>query len=239
MDVRETTTMSRYEELAETLRKKIISGVYPRGSKIPSEAQLMADTSLSRSTVRRALDVLVEENLLTKERGKGTFVPDTPAIDAERTRFTSFTTEMARRGAAVSTSVVDIIRTSAPTAVADFLGTGDAMVPTVVRMRYLDGKPLCLETIHLDPACGDLEDADWTGSLHMLLRERCQRVPGGGHKTFEVCFATQREAFLLGVERGTALMLVTDFALDLAGAPLYASKRVMRTDQVKYTEAIG
>lgn len=239
MDVRETTTMSRYEELAETLRQKIISGVYPRGSKIPSETQLMADTSLSRSTVRRALDVLVEENLLVKARGKGTFVPDTPAIDAERTRFTSFTTEMARRGAAVSTSVVDITRTSAPAAVADFLGTGDTAVPTIVRMRYLDGKPLCLETIHLDPACAELDDADWTGSLHALLRERCQRVPGGGHKTFEVCFATQREAFLLDVERGTALMLVTDFALDLAGEPLYASKRVMRTDQVKYTEAIG
>lgn len=239
MDVRETTTVSRYEELAETLRQKIVSGVYPRGARIPSEAQLMADTGLSRSTVRRALEVLVEEGLLEKARGKGTFVPDTPALDAERTRFTSFTAEMAKRGAAVTTRVVDITRTSVPGAVANFLGTGGSAVPTVVRMRYLDGEPLCLETIHLDPACAELADADWTGSLHTLLRERCHRAPGGGHKTFEVCFATQREAFLLDVERDAALMLVTDFALDLAGEPLYVSKRVMRTDRVKYTEAIG
>ena len=109
----------------------------------------------------------------------------------------------------------------------------------LVRLRYLDDAPLCLETTYLPPSFGALIDRDINGSLYATLRQEFHRAPAQGHKTFEVCYASQNEAFLLNVERGQALILITDYVYDTDGRPLHVSKRIQRTDRAKYTEPIG
>ena len=84
-----------------------------------------------------------------------------------------------------------------------------------------------------------LIDRDINGSLYATLRQEFHRAPAQGHKTFEVCYASQNEAFLLNVERGQALILITDYVYDTDGRPLHVSKRIQRTDRAKYTEPIG
>ena len=240
MNVRESTARPLYDELARILRERILTGSYPPGSKIPSESELMENTGLSRSTVRHALDVRVDEGLLIKRRGQGAFVTDFPAIDAPRPAFTSFTAEMEKRGHAVTTRTVDAGPAAAPHGVAAFLETdGAAELTWIMRLRYVDGEPVCLESTYLPAAFADIVEADLSRSLHAILREVYRRAPARGHKTFEVCLATQNEAFLLDVEKGSPLMLVTDFVCDGDARPLYVSKRVMRTDRAKYIEPIG
>ena len=109
----------------------------------------------------------------------------------------------------------------------------------LVRLRYLDDVPLCLETTYLPPSFEALIDRDINGSLYATLRQEFHRAPAQGHKTFEVCYASQNEAFLLNVERGQALILITDYVYDTDGRPLHVSKRIQRTDRAKYTEPIG
>lgn len=240
MNIRETTTHPLYDELAATLRENILTGVYPPGSKIPSESELMEDTGLSRSTVRRALEVLVEEGLLAKKRGRGAFVTGDPVVDTKRTAFTSFAAEMAKQGHEVATRTVDAGLSAATDGVTAFFGIpADEQLVKIMRLRYVDGEPFCLETSYFGTDLAELIDTDLTGSLHRALREVFHREPARGHKTFEVCFATQNEAFLLDVPKMTPLMLVTDYVCGADGAPLYASKRVMRTDRAKYREPIG
>ena len=77
MNIRTSNAGTLYCQLAEDLQGKIIDGVYPCGSKLPSESELMADTGFSRSTVRHALEVLVDEGLVVKKRGRGVFVSAT------------------------------------------------------------------------------------------------------------------------------------------------------------------
>ena len=69
--------LAQYERLAGTLRDRIAAGIYARGDKLPSEMELMDESGLSRSTVRHALKVLVDEGLVRTERGRGAFVADT------------------------------------------------------------------------------------------------------------------------------------------------------------------
>lgn len=63
-----------YLQLAEELRNRIRSGVYAPGAVVPSESRLVQETGLGRNTVRAAIDVLVGEGLVTKQRGRGTVV---------------------------------------------------------------------------------------------------------------------------------------------------------------------
>ena len=61
-------------QLAEALQGSIIQGHYPVGEAIPSERLLMEEFEVSRTTVRRAIEILVDSGLLTRRAGAGTFV---------------------------------------------------------------------------------------------------------------------------------------------------------------------
>jgi GntR family transcriptional regulator len=68
----------RYLQLANVLRQRIDEGAYQRGSRIPSEVTLVQETGFARDTVRKAINLLVEENRLYIVRGLGTFVGPRP-----------------------------------------------------------------------------------------------------------------------------------------------------------------
>ncbi len=63
-----------YQQLADILRQRITDGTYAPGQKIPPLLDLQAEFSLSSMTVRRAVGVLVTEELLVRVPGRGTFV---------------------------------------------------------------------------------------------------------------------------------------------------------------------
>lgn len=232
--------LTQYERLAGILRDRIASGTYARGDKLPSEMELMDESGLSRSTVRHALKVLADEGLVRTERGRGAFVADTPALHENNLVFSSYTAQVQDQGMKPTTRTVDSGFAKAAGNVAKFFDvTVGSKLVKLVRLRYLDDAPLCLETIYLPPSFEALIDRDINGSLYAKLRQEFHRAPAQGHKTFEVCYASQNEAFLLNVERGQALILITDYVYDTDGRPLHVSKRIQRTDRAKYTEPIG
>ena len=63
-----------YEQIAQTIRRQILDGDLTAGSRIPSESILCEQFSVTRGTVRRALQVLISEGYLRSYQGKGTFV---------------------------------------------------------------------------------------------------------------------------------------------------------------------
>ncbi len=63
-----------YLQLADILRQRIADGTYRPGAKIPPLLDLQAEFSLSSMTVRRGIGVLVDEGLLVRVPGRGTFV---------------------------------------------------------------------------------------------------------------------------------------------------------------------
>ena len=66
----------KYTKLRDRLRKDIVSGRYATGDRLPSETELCARYKLSNNTIREAVLSLVNEGLVSRIRGKGTFVAD-------------------------------------------------------------------------------------------------------------------------------------------------------------------
>lgn len=60
---------SRYLEIAEALRRSILSGEYPVGARLPSESDLAARWSVSRGTVRQAVGLLASDGLIGSRQG--------------------------------------------------------------------------------------------------------------------------------------------------------------------------
>src|ERR1700749_2504208 len=72
----------RYLQIARTLRKEIVDGVYPVGSQLPTEHQLCERFSVSRYTVREALRRLRDDNLVASRPPAGTLVVPRPSSDS-------------------------------------------------------------------------------------------------------------------------------------------------------------
>ena len=72
------SSVPRYLQIADLLRKRIARGVWKNGEKVPSLEALMGEFGVARVTVRQAIDVLAREGLVLPQRGKGTFVTGTP-----------------------------------------------------------------------------------------------------------------------------------------------------------------
>lgn len=68
----------QYRKLYELLRKHILEGIYEEGSLLPSENELCVSYSITRPTVRQALDSLVKDGLIIKKQGKGSIVRKPP-----------------------------------------------------------------------------------------------------------------------------------------------------------------
>lgn len=73
-EVDKQSTVPLYRQLAGTIEKAVRQGQYPEGSKIPSETELMETYEVSRVTVRQAMRVLLDQHIITRRQGMGTFV---------------------------------------------------------------------------------------------------------------------------------------------------------------------
>src|SRR5215216_8143548 len=85
-----------YRRLHDALRGAIESSVLKPQDALPPERELASDFSVSRITVRKALDALVADGLLIRKQGAGTFVAG--RVEKQFAKLTSFSEDMAARG---------------------------------------------------------------------------------------------------------------------------------------------
>src|SRR3954469_23435342 len=81
--------LPRYQQVHGDLMHRIATGEWLPGEPIPTEAQLSSAYEVSTGTLRKAVDLLVAEGVLTRSQGKGTFVRR-PQIDSSMLRFFRF-----------------------------------------------------------------------------------------------------------------------------------------------------
>src|ERR1700694_5765560 len=83
-------------QIRNQLRKKIAEGVYNVGDALPPERELVEIYQVSRMTIRQAILALVNEGILVRRKGIGTFVAS-PKTEQALNSLTSFTQDMAQR----------------------------------------------------------------------------------------------------------------------------------------------
>ncbi len=89
--------VSAYIQLMNHFSEAIAQGKYKPGDKLPSESAMCRDFGVSRTTVRQALQIMAQQDLIFSVHGRGTFVK-TPAISNELTKITSFSQVLQQKG---------------------------------------------------------------------------------------------------------------------------------------------
>jgi GntR family transcriptional regulator len=220
----------RYYEIEQTLRARI--AVLDPDSPLPSDAQLCEEFGVSRMTARNAVQRLVQEGLVYRLPGKGTYVAESGA-HREASNLTNFTKEMRRRGRTPSSRLLEReLRAAGELELRRLQLDEGAEVVSVRRIRLADGEPVAIEHAVLRPEAADavLEADLESGSLHEALVAG-GLVPTRGHAIIGSEPAEPEEATLLDVPSGWPLLVERRVIVDQEGRPLeltesrYASGR--------------
>lgn len=198
---------AKYVVVREYLLALIADGL-SAGDPLPSERELCEHFSVSRMTVRQAVDTLVSDGAVERHQGRGTFVaPD--KLDLQ-VRLTSFSEEMRRRG--MRPGAVFLVAQTAPAtpAVATRLELEpEAPVHHLRRLLTADSVPMALEETWIPASLvPELLSHDLPTSVYEALTE-AGVAPEWGEDVLEARAVTSEEATLLGVpERAPALDIV-------------------------------
>ena len=210
-----------YHQLAGQLVTAIEDGTLAKGSFLDNEIDLAARWQVSRPTVRRAIQDLVDNGMLVRRRGVGTQV----VSDQVRRPFklSSLFEDLLASGRQPVTKVLVLDSVAADAQVAEALGVGEgSAVVHIERRRSVGSQPLAIMRNWLAPALAGsitVDDLEHRG-LYSLLRERGVR-PHSAVQTLGAAAATASDAAALGLS---------------AGAPLVTMRRVMHDDSGRPVE---
>jgi GntR family transcriptional regulator len=228
-----------YHQLKELLRREILAGRWS-GESFPTELELCRQFCLSRSTVRQALEPLVQEGLLRRKPGKGT-VAAQPKIERNLSRYHSFTQDMEAQGRSVTVRVLEVETVPAQPGLARALALDpEAPVLHVTRVRLVDQEPLVLETRLLPlqrfPGIADVHLAQ-PRFLQTAL-DHCGVRVATEERYFEPGLAGPFEARVLGVRPGSPVLVMERLYRDGSGTPVTMSRWTVRGDRCRYLLSI-
>ncbi|MDR0887062.1 MAG: trehalose operon repressor [Clostridiales Family XIII bacterium] len=133
--------MTRYEEVYYLIASRIVQGTYPEGSILPSEAQMLDEFQVSRHTVRKALDMLMENAYILKRQGKGSLVLGRERLIFPISGLTSYKELQEIQGFESATKVVSLERKKINAEVAAYTGFNEGDTAWfVLRARLIDGE---------------------------------------------------------------------------------------------------
>ncbi|WP_197068499.1 GntR family transcriptional regulator [Photobacterium gaetbulicola] len=134
-----------YRQIADAIKEKIQSGEYKPGEALPTEAQLREAFSVSRVTVRQALKLLVEQNVLESIQGSGTYVKENK-VNYDMYEYSSFYEKLSHLDVKTHSEILAFEITTPAPAIAEALEIEETdRIFYVKRVRFIDENPVTLE----------------------------------------------------------------------------------------------
>ena len=226
-----------HAQIAEVLRTKIQNDEFKDRENLPSERELAEQYTVSRMTVRQALQKLRHEGLIYHERGVGTFV-NNRKIDVHTRNLNGFSEEMISLGLMPSSRILVFRREPASDEVKHDLRLGaGAEVVYLERLRIADDEPMAFEKTYL-PAYlfPKLEEFDLTkSSLYQVLTQSYDLRMRHAEEVLEAAAATKRIAEQLGIRIGAPVLVVHRVVFSESNQPVESAHTIYRADRYRAT----
>ncbi len=210
-----------YVRLRDTLAARIANGEWTSEQALPSEAKLAKEFGLSVGTVRKGVDGLVQEGLLERRQGSGTFVR-APSFDATLFRFFQLRQMDGSQLSIPSSHLILRSRANAPDEAATALGTSEAI--KIVRLRSLSDEPVLFEEIYIPARLfagfEELPEATFGPLLYPLYFERFGVLVNRATDELGFGRAAAAVATQLRLSEGDPLAVIRRTAFDIEDKPI-------------------
>jgi len=235
-DLVQTSSQPLYQLLQRALREAINHHLYGPDEALPAERVLAADLNISRITVRKAIDGLVEEGLLVRRPGSGNFI--NTRIEKNFAKLTSFSEDMRSRGRTPrSVWLKKSEGTVTPEEALRLRLSPGAPVYRYHRIRFADEVPMCVEyaTIVAD-ALPSLESVDV--SMYEALEASGHR-PVRALQRLSALLLTGDQAKLLQAKEGDAGLAVERLGFLRDGRAVEFCRSIFRGDMYDFVAELS
>ena len=219
----------RYHEIAAALRERIQSGAIAQGGMLPSESTLSDEFGVSRVTVRRALEVLREEGVVTARQGLGWFVTGA-AVSQSLGVLGTIEEQMTANGMVSERHIVEYAFEKATKTVAKTLDSEHVL--RVKRVNTADGEPFAVVTVWCPSELGkrlsrqDVERSPFYELLDVALKTATQTIGADA--------ASTEEARLLSIPVGSPVLRCERVTRDAEGTAVLLSHHVFPAHKTNF-----
>ncbi len=230
-----------YARIQEYIAELILSGKLAPDTKIQSERDFSDDLGVSRMTVRRALTELVNEGLLERKHGSGTYVAK-PKITYESSELANYALAMQRRNIAAASQLLEFGEVIASRRLAESLQIEiGSPIYRVAMLRFANRVPVILERVFIPcTRCPGLEEWNLEKSSVQDLLTDAYHIPLGRiSQTVEAVVAVDTVAQQLRVEEGFPVLMLSRVMYERgAETPVLFSQDFLRGDYARiHTDA--
>lgn len=150
-----------YKQLAESIKTKILGGELAVGDRLPSERAMSVQYGINRMTVRKAIKLLKDENILVAEVGRGTYVKNLPEdnqkIELGDNKLLSLTRQIRQKGFNPSREIISFTKVKNEGELFDYFPESEK-VYELIRLSLINGKPYALQKAYFP--CNIFKDAE-------------------------------------------------------------------------------
>ena len=225
-----------YAQVESVTIGRISNGSMPPGTRLPSEDDLVQEYAVSRTTIRAAIQSLVQRGLVEIRRGKGTFVTQ-PKITQELTELTGFVEDMQALGRHAKAKVLDQQVVAANQVVARQLSLAQGTpVVRIQRVRLADAIPLSFDETYLPKQLGEKVMADnlETEPIFSLLEQKYRTPLVEAEYRLEAVCADSTVAAALCINVGSPIFLIERTSYSIGQRPVDYEKLHYRGDQIRF-----
>ena len=235
--IRQDDVIPRYYQLKEILEKRIQSGEFRSGAQFPTDEALCNEYELSRGTVRRAVEMLIDAGFLRREQGRGTFV-NSARLSPVFFRLANFDDEMKARGWKPSTRLLNLRELPANKELSRQLhiSAGDKIIE-IVRLRLANDNPIAYEIRCLSSkTCPQLLEEDLENqSIHSMLLDKYNIPLKRACYTIEARALSPREAEFLQAQPGSSGFAVERVTYTSDDSPVTWYRIIYRGDVYRFS----
>ena len=225
-----------YAQVENVIIDRISDGSLPPGTRLPSEDDLVQEYAVSRTTIRAAIQSLIQRGLVEIRRGKGTFVTH-PKITQELTELTGFVEDMQALGRHAEAKVLDQQVVAANQIVARQLAIPQGtLVVRIQRVRLADAIPLSFDETYLPKQLGEKVMADnlETEPIFSLLEQKYRTPLVEAEYRLEAVCADPTVATALCIDVGSPIFLIERTSYSIGHRPVDYEKLHYRGDQIRF-----
>lgn len=233
--VNKNSSIPIYIQLKKIIKERIENKAYLPGQIIPSEKELTEKYNISRMTVRQAITDLVNEGVLIREKGKGTYVAKN--VIEKRSELQSFSEDMKGRGMVPGSRIIKFEEVKATEEVMEYLKVQpDEKVYFLNRLRLADNTPMAIEYCYLPsklfPDLFKYNMENW--SLYEILKNDYKLEIGYAEQNIRAVKMRKNEAILiLNQEKGFGL-LASRILYSIDNVPVEYTKTLYHPERYVY-----
>ena len=223
-----------YYQLKDIIRDMIENEELKPDEPVPPERVLCEMHGVSRMTVNKAIINLVNEGLLYREQGRGTFVAG-PKKDYKVTGLTGLTEEMVKKGLKVDTKILSFRKMDPSKKMKSIFNISDGKIYEIERLRNVEDEPYALEFSYIPCIlCEGLNREMLEGqSLYSVLEKKYSLKMKYATQTIEPIILDDFETNILQCESTLALLFLrTTYTKD--DVPMEYTKSLYRSDRYKF-----